>query len=118
MNMLNSVAFGILAATLAFGKLRLQLRRPRSLEFEVASVRLSQPSGPNRVDAGLRMDGSQAHFGSLTLKDYIAMAYRVTAGRVSGPAWLASQRFDISAKLPDSGTRGLKFPQMLQSLLA
>ncbi len=112
MKALYIAAIGILAGTLAFG----QAAAPK-LEFEVASVRLSQPSGPNRVDVGLRMDGSQAHFGSLTLKDYIAMAYRVTASRVSGPEWLASQRFDISAKLPDGGTRD-QIPQMLQSLLA
>jgi uncharacterized protein (TIGR03435 family) len=114
MKMLNAMAFGILAATLALAQAP---TAPPKLEFEVASVRLSQPSGPNRVDAGLRMDGSQAHFGSLTLKDYIAMAYRITASRVSGPEWLASQRFDISAKLPDGGTRE-QIPQMLQSLLA
>lgn len=87
------------------------------MEFEVASVRLSQPSGPNRVDVGLRMDGSQAHFGSLNLKEYIAMAYRVKASRVSGPDWLAAQRFDISAKLPDGSTTD-QIPEMLQSLLA
>jgi uncharacterized protein (TIGR03435 family) len=112
MKALYVAAIGIFAATLALGQ-----AAPPKLEFEVASVRLSQPSGPNRVDVGLRMDGSQAHFGSLTLKDYIAMAYRVTASRVSGPEWLASQRFDISAKLPDGGTRD-QIPQMLQSLLA
>lgn len=112
MKALYAVTVGILAAALAFG----QAPAPK-LEFEVASVRQSQPSGPNRVDAGLRMDGLQAHFGSLNLKDYIAMAYRVTASRVSGPEWIASERFDISAKLPDGGTRD-QIPEMLQSLLA
>jgi uncharacterized protein (TIGR03435 family) len=112
MKALYFAAIGILAANVTFGH-----AAPPKLEFEVASVRLSQPSGPNRVDVGLRMDGSQAHFGSLTLKDYIAMAYRVTASRVSGPEWLSSQRFDISAKLPDGATRD-QIPQMLRSLLA
>src|ERR1700722_1662092 len=112
MKALYFAAIGVLAAALAFGQ-----APPPKLEFEVASVRLSQPSGPNRVDVGLRMDGSQAHFGSLSLRDYIAMAYGVTAGRVSGPDWIASERFDISAKLPEGGTRD-QIPEMLQSLLA
>lgn len=112
MKALYFAAIGIFAATLAFGQ-----AAPAKLEFEVASVRLSQPSGPNRVDVGLRMDGSQAHFGSLSLKDYIAMAYRVTASRVSGPDWIASERFDISAKLPEGGTRD-QIPEMLQALLS
>lgn len=112
MKLLYAATVGIFVAALAFG----QAAVPK-LEFEVASVRQSQPSGLNRVDAGLRLDGSQAHFGSLTLKDYIAMAHRVTASRVTGPDWISSQRFDISAKLPDGGTRD-QIPEMLQSLLA
>jgi uncharacterized protein (TIGR03435 family) len=90
---------------------------PPKLEFEVAAIRPSQPSGPDRVDAGLHMDGSQARFGSLNLKEYIAIAYHVPANRVIGPDWIAQKRFNISAKLPDGST--IKdIPQMMQSLLA
>lgn len=86
-------------------------------EFEVASIRPSQPSGPNRVDAGLRMDGAQAHFASLSIKNYIALAYHVQGNLISGPDWLGSERFDINAKLPDGSTTA-EIPEMMQSLLA
>lgn len=87
------------------------------LEFEVASIRPSQSSTPDRVNSGLRMDGSQAQLGSQSLKNLIAMAYRVQWNMVTGPDWMASARFDISAKLPDGASTD-QIPEMLQSLLA
>ena len=90
---------------------------PATPAFEVASIRPSQPSGADRVDAGLHMDGSQARFGSLNLKDYVAIAYRVPQSRVTGPDWISEQRFDIRAKLPDGATTQ-QIPEMMQSLLA
>lgn len=86
-------------------------------EFEVASIRPSQPSGPNRVDAGLRMDGAQGHFASLSIKSYIAIAYHVQGNLINGPDWLGSERFDVNAKLPDGSTTA-EIPEMMQSLLA
>lgn len=90
---------------------------PPKLEFEVAAIRPSQPSGPDRVDAGLHLDGSQARFGSLNLKEYVAIAYHVRANRVIGPDWIAQKRFNINAKLP-AGSTIQDIPQMMQSLLA
>jgi uncharacterized protein (TIGR03435 family) len=45
------------------------------------------------------------------------MAYRVRPYQVEGPDWIASERFDIAAKLP-SGAKREQVPEMLQSLLA
>jgi uncharacterized protein (TIGR03435 family) len=87
------------------------------LEFEVASIRPSQTSPDARVDVGLRLDGSQAHIASLTLRDYLAMAYGVKAYQISGPDWIASDRFDLSAKLP-AGSNSGQIPEMLQTFLA
>src|SRR5262249_37158039 len=53
----------------------------------------------------------------LSLKDYIGIAYRLRINQVVGPDWLASQRFDIAAKLPDNAARA-DVPEMLQTLLA
>ena len=98
-------------------------RRPRplarKLEFEVASVR---PSSKDLRDAapvalGLRMDGSQARIGALTLRDYIAMAYRIKSYQVVGADWIATDRFDVNAKLPEGSTVD-QIPAMIQSLLA
>jgi uncharacterized protein (TIGR03435 family) len=116
MKMLNSVAFGILAAALAFGQAQAPSPAPK-LEFEVASIHLSQSTDMYRVNAGLKMDGSQAHFSSLSISNLITLAYHVQANQISGPDWISHQRFDISAKLPDGATVA-QIPDMLQSLLA
>ena len=87
------------------------------LEFEVASIRPSTPLGQDRVDVGLHTDGLQAHISSMTLKDYIAMAYRVKVYQVSGPDWIATDHFDINATLPAGGKTD-QIPEMMQALLA
>jgi uncharacterized protein (TIGR03435 family) len=102
--------FAISTITLA------QVAAPK-LEFEVASVRPSDMSNPQQITAGLRIDGSQAHFNALSLKNLIARAYNVQPNLITGPDWISSQRYDISAKLPDGATPD-QIPQMLQSLLA
>lgn len=109
--------FGVLAMAIFAATLASAQASPPKLRFEVAAIHPSQPSGPNRVDAGLHMDGSEARFGSLNLKEYIAIAYHVRANRVIGPDWIAQKRFSISAKLPD-GSTVQDIPQMMQSLLA
>jgi uncharacterized protein (TIGR03435 family) len=52
----------------------------------------------------------------LTLKDYIGMAYRVKVYQISGPDWISSDRFDISATLP-GGVPTTQIPEMMQRLL-
>lgn len=87
----------------------------KRLEFEVASIRPSA-SSEGRVDVGVHIDGSQVRCTSLSVKEYIRMAYQVKDYQVSGPDWLSSDRFDIAAKLPAGATRE-QFRTMLQSLL-
>ncbi|MGH9573498.1 MAG: TIGR03435 family protein [Candidatus Acidiferrales bacterium] len=124
MRSLCAFAVGVFAASLAFGQAAATNQSaaapnqpPARLQFEVASIRPSQSSTPDRVNSGLHMDGAQAHLASQSLKNLIAMAYRVQWNMVSGPDWMASARFDISAKLPDGATTD-QIPEMLQSLLA
>ena len=80
-------------------------------------MRHSADSRPETVSIGLRMDGSQARIAFYALRDYIAMAYRVRPAQVSGPEWMASERFDLSAKLP-AGATAKDIPEMLQTFLA
>src|SRR4051812_42655798 len=91
----------------------------RKLEFEVASVRPSSKviGDTAPVALGLRLDGSQARIGALTIRDYIAMAYRIKAYQVMGAEWVATERFDVNAKLPEGSTVD-QIPAMIQSLLA
>ena len=53
---------------------------------------------------------------SLSLDNLIAIAYRVKRYQISGPDWMASERFDIAAKLP-AGAAEKEIPEMLQALL-
>jgi uncharacterized protein (TIGR03435 family) len=113
MKVLAAVALSLLTAS----TLLAQDPEPK-VAFEVASVHLSQKNvGDAPVALGLRMDGAQARIGSLPLREYIAMAYRIKPYQVSGPDCLGSERFDVNAKLPEGATVS-QIPGMLQTLLA
>ncbi len=88
---------------------------PKALEFEVASIRPA-PLDVQSVHIGVRVDGSQVHIAGYSLKDYIRIAYRVKDYQVEGPDWIASERYNVDAKLPAGGTRD-QVNDMLQSLL-
>jgi uncharacterized protein (TIGR03435 family) len=111
MRAVHAVSLSVLASAAAFAQ-----DPPARLEFEVASVRPSPAQRPEQGTIGLRMDGSQARITALVMRDYIAMAYRVRPSQVTGPEWIATERFDLSAKLP-AGATAAQIPEMLQSLL-
>jgi uncharacterized protein (TIGR03435 family) len=92
---------------------------PPRAEFEVASIKPSAAGpavGTGQVHVGVQIDGAQVHCTYLSVRDYIRIAYQVREYQISGPEWLAAERFDIHAKLPEGG-RG-QFREMLQNLLA
>jgi uncharacterized protein (TIGR03435 family) len=107
------------AGALALLPLAAQAQSPK-IEFEVASVRpfsVAPQGNDSSVTLGLRMDGAQVRIGGLTMRDLLAMAYRVKLYQLSGPDWMATERYDINAKLPQ-GVSPDKLPEMVQSLLA
>lgn len=110
--MIRSVILGVAGAAVLFA----QTAPPRP-EFEVASIKPSTvaPTGA-QVHVGVQIDGAQVHCTYLSVRDYIRIAYRVKEHQVIGPDWLASERFDIHAKLPAGATRD-QVPEMLQTLL-
>src|SRR5436853_2341100 len=68
-------------------------------EFEVVSVK------PNR--SGSTSSHSSSNRGLLTstnvtLRSLIVMAYGLNDYQLEGPAWLASERFDVAAKFPEA----------------
>src|SRR5581483_8954428 len=90
------------------------------VEFEVASINPSETitAGANKpVNIGIHVDGAQWHANSFTLKDYIYIAYGVKPYQVICPDWAATDRWNISAKVPAGYGRD-KTPEMLQALLA
>jgi uncharacterized protein (TIGR03435 family) len=111
----------ILAAGAAFGQ-----TAPSIPAFEVATVKPSPPLDiaklRDQVQAGRmprfgpHVDASQAAYTYMSLKDLIATAYKVKAYQITGPAWLATERFDIVAKIPDGASKD-DVPRMLQALL-
>jgi uncharacterized protein (TIGR03435 family) len=91
--------------------------QPTKPEFEVASVRPTPPTQEHGLTLGLRVDASQVRVIALPLRDIIATAYRVKSYQVSGPDWMTTTQFDISAKMAP-GAKIARVPEMLQSLLA
>jgi uncharacterized protein (TIGR03435 family) len=92
-------------------------------EFEAASVKTAVPLGP----LGMRFirsggpgtsDPGTYRCQNCSLFQIVLEAYGVKLPlRFSGPSWLQSVRFDISAKLPTGATQEA-FQSMLQNLLA
>jgi uncharacterized protein (TIGR03435 family) len=96
------------------------------LEFDVASVRPSAPLDMQKMAAdiqagkmpnfGIHINGLRAEYNYATMKSMIASAYKVKEYQVTGPAWLATDHFDIVAKMPDGSTKD-DASTMLQALL-
>src|SRR6185295_9214849 len=116
--MLTRAAGILFASAMLVAPIVAQTPAPK-FEFEVASVRPSSKTIGDTapVALGLRLDGSQARIGSLTLRDYIAMAYRMKSYQVMGAEWISTDRFDVNAKLPEGSTVD-QIPAMMQSLLS
>jgi uncharacterized protein (TIGR03435 family) len=108
-------------AGFAFAAFAALCQTPPKPQFEVATVKPASTPNPmdlkaGRLRIGVNMDAQRAVINFTSLKDLIAIAYRVKRFQVEGPDWITSQRFDIQAKLPD-GASSDQMPEMLQSLL-
>lgn len=100
--------------------------QPVRLAFEVASIKPSAPLDMAKLAQsvaqgqmprlGPHVDGARAEYRYMALRDLMVLAYKVQPNQISGPDWIATQRFDIVAKLP-AGTTKDQVNQMLQSLL-
>ena len=101
--------------------------RCASKAFEVASVKPAAPldmqklaqqmmAGGEMPKIGPHVDGAQAEYSYMALRDLIVIAYKVKPYQITGPDWITSTRFDIKAKMP-AGSAKEDAPAMLQSLL-
>jgi len=120
---LLTIGAGLLLVTgAAFGQ-----TTPEKLTFEVASVKPAAPLDMAKLAAavqqggampklGARVDGARAEYTYMAIKELIATAYKVKPYQISGPDWIANQRFDIVAKIPDGASKD-DAPKMLQALL-
>ncbi len=86
--------------------------------FEVASVkparsetgRFTMNGGPGTSDPG------RISYANIMLRRILLNAYEVKNYQISGPEWLDTARFDITARVPD-GTTMERFRAMLRNLL-
>jgi uncharacterized protein (TIGR03435 family) len=82
--------------------------------FEVASVRPS-PSTSGRMT--MKSDPDRISYTNITLKRVLMSAYELKSYQISGPDWLETLRFDITAKVPEGSTKE-QIQSMMQNLLA
>jgi uncharacterized protein (TIGR03435 family) len=127
---MNKLFVRFIGASLAISALFAQTSAPapsatapsgKTWSFEVASVKpaipLQEQALSGKMHIGVNIDGARADIGGMALSDLVAMAYKVKPHQISGPDWLAVDRFDILAKLPEGATKE-QLPEMLQGLLA
>ena len=87
------------------------------LSFEVASIKAAAPQPPGRFQISMGGDPGRINYTGVSLKNLIERAWSIKSYQVSGPDWLDSERFDVTAKLPE-GAKQEDVPRMLQALLA
>src|SRR4051812_23666766 len=102
-------AFAVVIPALAIAQ-----AKPK-VEFEVASIRPVAPT-EGRADIGMHIDGSQIRFSFLSVRDCMAIAWQMKDYQIVGPDWVSSDRFNITAKLPDGANQD-QIREMLQNLL-
>jgi hypothetical protein len=105
----------VLIFALLVGPIRAQTPAPRP-EFEVASVKLNATGARGREIAAL--SGGRWSVRNFTLKIVLQVAFDVKDFQIlGGPAWIASDGYDISAKT-DSDASFEAMQPMIRSLLA
>jgi uncharacterized protein (TIGR03435 family) len=85
--------------------------------FEVASIKPATPPADGRMMIGFGGDKGRINYTNVSLMNLITNAYRVRDTQVSGPAWINTERFNVTAKIPEGVSRD-QVPEMLQVLLA
>src|SRR5580658_5806226 len=89
--------------------------------FEVATIKPSAPLDQAKMIAALQdgkmpygatIDDRRAEYKYLDLKTLLTYAYGVKPYQITGPDWMASERFDIVAKMPEGSTKA-DAPKML-----
>lgn len=85
--------------------------------FEVASIKPAAPPTDGRIMVRMGGDAGRLDYTNVSLLNIITAAYKVKEHQISGPEWLGSVRFDLTAKLPDGASHD-QVPEMLQTFLA
>jgi uncharacterized protein (TIGR03435 family) len=114
---MKRIVSGGVLVLLACAALTAQTPQPA---FEVASVKPAQPPAPGtRFSPLTGGPGSKTPTrlaGNATLKMLLMRAYDVKIYQISGPAWMDTEMYEISARIAEGATKE-QFAAMLQNLL-
>lgn len=91
-----------------------QLAQPAA--FEVASIRLSEPSAP-LMPRSVSVTESRVDVVNMSLQPVLRLAFRVKENQLIAPSWVTQVRVHIHAALGPGATRQ-QVPEMLQRLLS
>jgi uncharacterized protein (TIGR03435 family) len=90
--------------------------------FDVASIKPAEPQPMGMIRIGMNggpgtNDPGRINYENVSVKQVLTAAFDVKGYQISGSAWLDSERFDITAKVPQ-GTTKEQMHTMLQNLIA
>jgi uncharacterized protein (TIGR03435 family) len=103
---MRASSLSILTAALAYSAL--------CQEFEVVSVK---PNKSTSYDSGITTNRGRLMATNASLRRLIVSAYGVQDYQVEGPEWLGSERFDVSATIPEALPKGEKYDAALQVMM-
>src|ERR1051325_7486775 len=83
----------------------------RAGSFDEGALALGQ------MPVGMRFSAGILRIINLSLADLIRIAYRLQPGGISGPDWIATERFNIAGETTDDSSPG-QAPEMVKLLLA
>ena len=89
---------------------------PAPPAFEVATVKQSPPQPMGQMQVRMGGDAGRINYNAVSFKDLVRRAYDVRTYQVSGPSWIDTERYDVTAKIPD-GAKPEQVPAMLRTLL-
>jgi uncharacterized protein (TIGR03435 family) len=123
------IAFVLTFAPISHGQSQSQntTAAPPIYEYEIVSIKPSQPGSRGRGGRGQPTDGLTMN--NVTIQQLVLQAFGVLEDQVSGaPSWLGTERFDLNAKMDtaladelqklSAEDRGAAREKMLQALLA
>lgn len=85
--------------------------------FDVASIKPAKPPSDGRMFVQMSNDPGREDYTNVSLQGMITRAYGVKDYQVTGPDWINSIRFDVTATHPPNAPRE-QIQLMLQALLA
>ncbi len=84
--------------------------------FDVASVKRA-PAAPNGAYSSIHLDPGRLTCTNVNLRKLIGLAYSIKDYQLSGPEWMGSELYNITATFP-AGASGEEILPMIRTLLA